>query len=127
VKANRGAAGVDDQMIEESERELENNLYKPWNRMSSGSYFPPPVIAEKSIVFEEVQIVRSDSSGPEKPCVQKNWPQNEQCRRDHQSEQSCFRGPAKKEAVPPRRGKYRHKQTGCAYDKADSSHLCGDW
>jgi RNA-directed DNA polymerase len=43
VKANRGAAGVDDQTIEEFERDLANNLYKLWNRMSSGSYFPPPV------------------------------------------------------------------------------------
>jgi group II intron reverse transcriptase/maturase len=43
VKANRGAAGVDDQTIEEFERDLGNNLYKLWNRMSSGSYFPPPV------------------------------------------------------------------------------------
>ncbi|MGC1922110.1 MAG: group II intron reverse transcriptase/maturase [Acidobacteriaceae bacterium] len=43
VKANRGAAGVDDQTIEEFERELANNLYKLWNRMSSGSYFPSPV------------------------------------------------------------------------------------
>ena len=43
VKANRGAAGVDDQTIEEFERDLANKLYKLWNRMSSGSYFPPPV------------------------------------------------------------------------------------
>jgi RNA-directed DNA polymerase len=43
VKANRGAAGVDEQTIEEFEADLENNLYKLWNRMSSGSYFPPPV------------------------------------------------------------------------------------
>jgi RNA-directed DNA polymerase len=43
VKANRGVAGVDDQSIEEFDRELGNNLYKLWNRMSSGSYFPPPV------------------------------------------------------------------------------------
>ena len=43
VKANRGAAGVDDQMIEEFEGDLANNLYKLWNRLSSGSYFPPPV------------------------------------------------------------------------------------
>jgi RNA-directed DNA polymerase len=43
VKANRGAAGVDGQSIEEFERDLKNNLYKLWNRMSSGSYFPPPV------------------------------------------------------------------------------------
>ena len=43
VKANRGAAGVDDQSIEEFGLDLENNLYKLWNRMSAGSYFPPPV------------------------------------------------------------------------------------
>jgi RNA-directed DNA polymerase len=43
VKANRGAAGVDDLTIEEFDRDLANNLYKLWNRMSSGSYFPPPV------------------------------------------------------------------------------------
>ena len=43
VKANRGAAGVDEQSIEEFEEDLENNLYKLWNRLSSGSYFPPPV------------------------------------------------------------------------------------
>ena len=43
VKANRGAAGVDDQSIEGFEENLENNLYKLWNRLSSGSYFPPPV------------------------------------------------------------------------------------
>jgi len=43
VKANRGAAGVDDQSIEEFEADLQNNLYKLWNRMSLGSYFPPPV------------------------------------------------------------------------------------
>jgi group II intron reverse transcriptase/maturase len=44
VKSNRGAAGVDRQSIEEFEKDLENNLYKLWNRMSSGSYFPPPVL-----------------------------------------------------------------------------------
>ena len=43
VKVNRGAAGVDDQSIEEFEADLKDNLYKLWNRMSSGSYFPPPV------------------------------------------------------------------------------------
>lgn len=45
VKANKGAAGVDGETIEEFERDLEGNLYKLWNRMSSGSYFPPPVRA----------------------------------------------------------------------------------
>ena len=45
VKANKGAAGVDGETIDEFERDLEGNLYKLWNRMSSGSYFPPPVRA----------------------------------------------------------------------------------
>lgn len=43
VKANQGAAGVDGQSIAAFEEDLKNNLYKLWNRMSSGSYFPPPV------------------------------------------------------------------------------------
>ncbi len=43
VKANGGAAGVDGQSIAEFEKDLKRNLYKLWNRMSSGSYFPPPV------------------------------------------------------------------------------------
>ena len=43
VKANRGAAGVDGQSLMVFEKDLKNNLYKLWNRMSSGSYFPPPV------------------------------------------------------------------------------------
>ena len=45
VKANDGAAGVDGQSIEEFEADLKNNLYRIWNRMSSGTYFPPPVRA----------------------------------------------------------------------------------
>ncbi len=43
VKANKGAAGVDEQSLEDFERKLKDNLYKLWNRLSSGSYFPPPV------------------------------------------------------------------------------------
>jgi group II intron reverse transcriptase/maturase len=43
VKANHGAAGVDGQSIAEFEANLSGNLYKLWNRLSSGSYFPPPV------------------------------------------------------------------------------------
>src|ERR687883_929540 len=43
VKANQGAAGVDGQSIAEFEADLSNNLYKLWNRLSSGSYFPAPV------------------------------------------------------------------------------------
>ena len=45
VKAKKGAAGVDGQSIEDFEADLKNNLYKIWNRMSSGTYFPPPVRA----------------------------------------------------------------------------------
>jgi len=43
VKANRGAAGIDEETIAMFEQNLSRNLYKLWNRMSSGSYFPPPV------------------------------------------------------------------------------------
>lgn len=43
VKANRGGAGIDGQSIEGFDANLEDNLYKVWNRMSSGSYIPPPV------------------------------------------------------------------------------------
>jgi RNA-directed DNA polymerase len=43
VKANRGAAGVDGQSITEFDENLSKNLYKLWNRLASGSYFPPPV------------------------------------------------------------------------------------
>ncbi|MGA7383031.1 MAG: group II intron reverse transcriptase/maturase [Terriglobales bacterium] len=52
VKANRGAAGVDGQTIEGFEKDLKDNLYKLWNRMSSGSYLPPPV--------KRVQIEKRD-------------------------------------------------------------------
>lgn len=45
VKANKGAAGVDGESIEQFEENLKGNLYKLWNRLSSGSYFPPPVRA----------------------------------------------------------------------------------
>ena len=54
VKANKGAAGVDGESIEEFERDLKGNLYKLWNRLSSGSYFPPPVRA--------VEIPKKDGS-----------------------------------------------------------------
>lgn len=45
VRSNGGAAGVDHESIEKFESDLSNNLYKLWNRMRSGSYFPPPVRA----------------------------------------------------------------------------------
>lgn len=52
VKANQGVAGVDEESIQEFELRLKDNLYKLWNRMSSGCYFPPPVRA--------VEIPKSD-------------------------------------------------------------------
>src|SRR5947209_15456142 len=45
VKANKGAPGVDEQDLDAFEKDLEDNLYKVWNRMSSGTWFPPPVRA----------------------------------------------------------------------------------
>jgi RNA-directed DNA polymerase len=45
VRANKGAAGVDEQSLQDFEANLAGNLYKLWNRLSSGSYFPPPVRA----------------------------------------------------------------------------------
>src|SRR6266536_2702726 len=55
VKANRGAAGVDGQSIEDFDGDLSKNLYRIWNRMCSGSYFPPPVL--------RVDIPKGDSGG----------------------------------------------------------------
>jgi RNA-directed DNA polymerase len=55
VKANKGAPGVDGCSIEDFEADLKNQLYKIWNRMSSGSYFPPPVRA--------VEIPKSHGGG----------------------------------------------------------------
>jgi RNA-directed DNA polymerase len=54
VKANNGACGIDDESIKDFESNLKANLYKLWNRMSSGSYFPPPV--------KVVEIPKSDGS-----------------------------------------------------------------
>ena len=54
VKANKGGAGVDGESIAEFERDLQGNLYKLWNRLSSGSYMPPPVRA--------VEIPKKDGS-----------------------------------------------------------------
>ncbi len=52
VRANRGSAGIDNVSLEEFGLSLEDNLYKLWNRMASGSYFPPPVM--------EVEIPKKD-------------------------------------------------------------------
>jgi RNA-directed DNA polymerase len=55
VKANKGAAGVDEVSIAEFEQDRDKHLYRIWNRMSSGSYFPPPVKA--------VEIPKPDGKG----------------------------------------------------------------
>lgn len=52
VKANQGAAGVDGESLQMFEDRLSDNLYKVWNRLSSGTYFPPPV--------KEVEIPKAD-------------------------------------------------------------------
>lgn len=57
VRANQGAAGIDGVSVTEFEKKLKNNLYRIWNRMSSGSYIPPPV--------KRVMIPKSD--GRERP------------------------------------------------------------
>jgi RNA-directed DNA polymerase len=55
VKANKGAPGVDEVTLAAFESDLRDNLYKVWNRMSSGSYFPPPV---KAVEIPKPQGVR---------------------------------------------------------------------
>jgi retron-type reverse transcriptase len=55
VRSNGGAAGVDGITIEQFEADLKSNLYKIWNRMSSGAYLPPPVRA--------VSIPRVEANG----------------------------------------------------------------
>jgi RNA-directed DNA polymerase len=50
VRANRGAAGIDGESIEMFEADLSRNLYKLWNRMASGSYFPPLNILARRIL-----------------------------------------------------------------------------
>jgi retron-type reverse transcriptase len=68
VKANGGAAGVDEQSIEGFEQDLKNNLYKLWNRMSTGSYMPRPV--------KRVQIDKRDGGKRPLgiPTVSANYP-----------------------------------------------------
>lgn len=55
VRADKGAPGADGCTIEDFEKDLKGNLYKIWNRMASGSYFPPPVL--------EVEIPKPQGGG----------------------------------------------------------------
>jgi retron-type reverse transcriptase len=69
VAANKGAPGVDGQAVEEFEADLRNNLYLVWNRMSSGSYFPPAVRA--------LEIPKPHGGGVRLlgvPTLQTGWP-----------------------------------------------------
>ena len=53
IKSNGGSAGVDGQSIKAFEEKLKDNLYKIWNRMSSGSYFPPVKEAVEALSLSE--------------------------------------------------------------------------
>jgi len=68
VKANQGAAGVDGQSIKDFEVHLKDNQYKIWNRMSSGSYFPPPVrtvdIPKKRELLPQFYEIKNQSQIP---------------------------------------------------------------
>jgi len=78
VKANRGAAGIDDETIVMFEQNLSRNLYKLWNRMSSGSYFPPPVMQDthpytisvaRNNNFQNMEFLDAKSLKPYEPQV----------------------------------------------------------
>lgn len=55
ISKNGKAAGIDGQSLDDFSRDLKNNLYKLWNRLASGSYFPPPV--------RRVEIPKSKGGG----------------------------------------------------------------
>ena len=77
VKANGGAAGVDGQTIEQFDADLKGNLYKLWNRMSSGSYFPPPVravsIPKKSGGERVLGVPTVADRVMAEPCTARGW------------------------------------------------------
>jgi retron-type reverse transcriptase len=61
VAANEGAPGVDEETLDEFESDLKNNLFTIWNRMSSGSFFPPPV---RAVEISTARAVRPMEVGP---------------------------------------------------------------
>ena len=60
VKTNKGGAGVDGESMAEFEVDLKANLYKLWNRLSSGSYFPPPV---RAVEIPKRDVVNTNAGG----------------------------------------------------------------
>ena len=54
VKANKGTYGIDEQTIADFEENLKDNLYKIWNRMSSGTYFPKPGTSSLTLLFTTI-------------------------------------------------------------------------
>lgn len=85
VRSNKGAPGVDGCSVEDFEADLKNNLYKVWNRMSSGSYFPPPVRA--------VEIPKPHGGGTRMlgvPCVSDRVAQTVVARRLEQRVEAIF-------------------------------------
>ena len=76
VKANQGAAGVDGQSIAEFEADLSNNLYKLWNRLSSGSYFPPPVrrVDIPKARWRHAPVGHPDGRGSRRPGSRPSFP-----------------------------------------------------
>ena len=73
VKANRGVAGVDGESLAAFEKDLKGNLYKVWNRMSSGSYFPPPALTAGGCSHPAVLMER-ECSGESRSCHRRRAP-----------------------------------------------------
>ena len=70
VRANQGGAGVDGQSIEDFERDLSGNLYRIWNRLSSGTYMPPPVkevkVPKKHALGVRISVCQRSLTGSRK-------------------------------------------------------------
>ena len=69
VRANHGSAGIDAVSIEDFEKDLKNDLYKLWSRMSSGSYMPPPCITGRDPEERRGQATIGDTYGIGQDCA----------------------------------------------------------
>jgi len=92
VKANRGSTGIDEETIAMFDQNLSRNLYKLWNRMSSGSYFPPPV--------KQVEIPKA-KGGTRKLGIPTVSDRIAQSVVNHPSEYRSFAGDPGKRAIEP--------------------------